>query len=795
MVKDLRGSELDAWRLSLAHGVHAHAPALEAHDLDHAVQVLLDAMLFVFACESRGILPAGALRRVCATASPVASLQRIGALADARAPGDPAGAQREVAQQLEGLPSAVLDTVADRLYAPTHARRLAAMPPEDLGRLYEHALDRKLSLSGNGRLALETSPATHRSSGMYYTPPDVVDALIHSSVAPLFAGQPLKQAAKVKILDPACGSGSFLVGVYRYLLGWYRNAYLRAGGDALKAHLTRSGVGTWTLVAPERIRILTQHLHGVDLDPHAVALARRALYLEALEGDSVEAQEGRFENPTWPALDHNLCCGNTLVGPEVPEDPTPPPELPGGARGDSLHEAQLDTLKPFDWGEAFPEVFARPRPGFDVVLCDPPRGRTGSIDSGAVRAHLRRRYETLGPTPEVFRPFVEQGIRLLRRRTGFFAMVLPEHVLYEEHEGTRGYLLEHLALTHIDWWGPVLSPAADIITIVGVRKRHGRGHAVAVSAHDPAHPLSHRIPQRVFLTNERLVLNLGLTAEKRRIVDRLSDNPRVGDLFCVIDEQDAEPLSEDSTRSGALRALARSRGALVPYHVPRRAAGSEDEDEDEDEEHGAGAEGEGGQVARHCPQVLVRRVGDRLTAAVDPGDCAGGTHVLTIRAGASDRDSDTEGARTTLALEGLCALLNSGFATWYARTMEPRCGRSFIELSGALLAGFPLPACALPGRREQPGSGRADADAGDSDSGRSPGGLALMRRARAEATCADLCELGRQRAALAEQQAAAGEDARAEIDERCQAMDAEIDALVLQLYGVPAKELGIIEKT
>lgn len=747
MAIDLRSTEIDGWRLELARGLLDCYPDMSETVLTGAVQRIIDAVMFVRMCETRAILPQGALRQLCAEPEPVAALQRLGVLRDS----DP---HYGVAADAfpTGVPGRVLAPLAERLYAPSHARRLAAMPSENLGHMYEQALGRAVRIGPDRAVRLASAASARRALGVYYTPRAIVDYLVHTTVAPLFAGRSLRPVQGLQIVDPACGSGSFLVGVYRYLLDWYRDAYLRAGGALRDQHLCRTPAG-WQIVPAERVRILERHVHGVDIDPHAVALTRRALYLEALQGATPAEQQARLAAPAWPDLDRNLRCGNALVGPDIHAmhaGHAVDTARAGGAAPPAVDEA---VVRPLDWPSSFPAAFDRSRPGFDVVIGNPPWGQKGIDEPPVVKEYLRRRFESLGGIYDLFRPFVEQGIRLLRKRTGHFGMVLPDVVLLKDYLDTRRFMLDHLALTHIDWWGMAFSGAViDVATIVGVRARASRGHAVAVCVHEHGRALSHRIPQRVFVTNERHVFNLSLTEEKRQIIDRLAGLPRLERFFeaheGVHSGNIRDELFIDQPVDDTCRPLYFGRDEIAPYCLRWRGRYvrlSAVPDRKTRERYAN--PGQPSWFERD--KLLVRRTGDHVLAAVDRERrwASNNFFVVLPRDGAGP---------CSLGLDGLCALLNSRFMTWYFRTIEPRKGRIFAELKIKHLDVFPLPAAVtVPG------------------------------------ACAELDRLGAERAQVARLLAEAPADA--DLGARAAALDAGIERAVHALYGLRPAEIRIVE--
>lgn len=152
-----------------------------------------------------------------------------------------------------------------------------------------------------------------------------------------------KDAAKLKILDPACGSGSFLLGAYQYLLDWHLKWYVADGAQkhsrgkqakvrpADRPTFTAENAGAspepgnrelghWALTTAERKRILLDNIHGVDIDYQAVEVTKLSLLLRCLEGETAESLKGfmtLFRERALPDLGHNIQCGNSLIGTDV----------------------------------------------------------------------------------------------------------------------------------------------------------------------------------------------------------------------------------------------------------------------------------------------------------------------------------------------------------------------------------------------------------------------------------------------------------------------------------------------
>ncbi|GAB4533330.1 MAG: hypothetical protein Tsb0020_49250 [Haliangiales bacterium] len=785
--------DLHSWRLTLAQAL------LDTGDRDlrrigRQAWLVLDAMLFVRACEVRAVLPEGGLRRLAVAPAPLAALERYGGLG--------ANALAEAA-----LTGAQLSAIVSALYQPVPTRVLADRGVDVFGQLYEHHLTHPIRLAADGsagdvgearergRLRVGESPAARRQAGVYYTPQHIVAHVVANTVGALFAGKTPRQVRGVKIVDPACGAGAFLLGVYQYLQSWYRDVYLRAGrgvgapevaGEPPNPErLEEAPGGGWRLTLRERVEILKRHLYGVDIDADAVALTRRALTLEAVAGAATrEVQPGLFPEldwppPVWPDLSAQLRVGNALIGTDIaaavsasegsPDttDTSEAARAAGARGGDADPPVDIAALKPFDWRESFPEVFERTRGGFDAVLGNPPWGQKGIAQHAQVSAYLRARFESLSGIFDSFRPFVEQGVKLLRRGSGRFGMVLPDIILLKDYPATRRYLLDHLTLTHIDWWGMAFPGAViDAVTILGQRRRARRTHTVGVTIHeggDKGEAWAHRIPQRVFRTNDRYVFNLLLTQDRRRVLDRLADLPRLGSYYEVHEGVHSgnmrAALFVDEAIDDSCQPMYFGRGELGRYRLTWRGRYLRLSalPQQRSRERYANV----GRPEWFAPdKLLVRRTGDRVIAAVDRSGRYASNNFFVVLPRA-----DADGGGLALGLDGLCALLSSRLMTWYFRTIEPRKGRAFAELKIKHLTVFPLPAA-----------------------------ISDMR------ACADIESFGRERARIERERLAVDaadepESTDAGLAEQAEKLDLLIDRAVYALYGLREADIRIVERS
>lgn len=671
-------ADVDGWRRMLAQGLaRRHArPDSPAGELARRT---VGRILFLRMCEDRGIEPPGQLRRLAGQPGVHAAIAHLYRQAGARH--GTTSDDMDIPDDMECIDDASLRVIIENLYHPECKYVFAALPASVLGQAHEHSLGRHVHVTAGGDAATLDRLDARKAGGVYYTPPHMVEHVVRHTLGAWLHGKTLRQARRVRILDPACGAGAFLLGAYQYLLHWHEQACLRADLPADRARLVRAADGTWRLGARERLRILGQSLHGVDIDAQAVQVTRQTLLIEALAGapEAAAGEQLRMfagPGPAVPALRRNIRRGNALVAPDFL-----------ATHGRDLDPDEAGRALVFDWVGAFPHVLDHARPGFDVVLGNPPWGQKDIAESDAVKRYVRDRFQSLRGNYDLFRPFVEQGIRLLRRG-GRFGMVLPDIVLLKNYQETRRYLLDHLTLTHIDWWGmPFPDAAIDAATLVGVHERAARTHAVHVAMRAPGRVVTHAIPQADFRANDRHVFNLALTPARRAIVARLARFPRLGDCFEVHEGVHSgnirRELFVDRAVDDSCQPLLLGRDEISPFGL--RWAGRFIR------MSALPARGDGARYANagqpawfHNDKILVRRTGDRVLAAVDREGRYASNNFFVVLA----RASFMPGA---LGLDGLCALLNSRLMTWYFRTIEPRKGRAFAELKIKHLSVFPLP--------------------------------------------------------------------------------------------------------
>lgn len=324
-----------------------------------------------------------------------------------------------LADELKGDETVVLP-ILRQLYTPNGAAfqfDFNAIEADVLGRVYEQYLGHvaqtvKTEVKKNGKsflpglepanadtVELINKQAKRKQQGIYYTPKYIVDYIVEQTLGRLLTerGGDENWLKTLTVLDPACGSGSFLIAAYDRLLRHYAEVRQLEGPEQLEQD--------------ERVAILTRHIYGVDLDPQAVEIARLNLVLRALKTRQL-----------LPELDKNIVRGNSLISGDA--------ETLEGYFGKDWRQKH-----PLNWAERFPEIMARG--GFDVVIGNPPydvlekdRKRPNAPHS---QLHtfvnsIPSLKEALGGKLNLYRFFTVLSVDLTKN-SGWFGMIVPLSIM------------------------------------------------------------------------------------------------------------------------------------------------------------------------------------------------------------------------------------------------------------------------------------------------------------------------------------------------------------------------------
>jgi N-6 DNA Methylase/TaqI-like C-terminal specificity domain len=462
--------EIEGWRATLARNIAQLNDNLSIPSLNYAVQMTLDRIIFLRIAEDRNIEPAGQLLGLTNAGAIYDRLKQIFRQADARynsglfhfadEPSREEPDELTLGLKVDDTP---LSEIITHLYFPTSPYIFNVIPVEILGQVYEQFLGRIITVSGSGasrKVEVDEKPEVRKAGGVYYTPKYIVDYIVEHTVGRLLRYKNPQSAAKLKILDPACGSGSFLLGAYSYLLDWHLKWYLQHDPQKQKA-VFQADRGLWRLTSDEKKRILRNNIFGVDIDPQAVEVTKLSLLLKVLEGEtgSSLAQQLTFlHQRALPDLSNNIKCGNSLISSDFNSGQQ---QLPG------INE-QL-RVNAFDWASSggFDEIMGAG--GFDAVIGNPPYVLIAEDDD---KKYLQRHYKRAAVgKPDLYRYFVEKSHELVKNG-GWFGFIIPNTILtIPAGRELRMELLTTWGLSQIvNFWGQVFKRVSVNSVIIITQK-------------------------------------------------------------------------------------------------------------------------------------------------------------------------------------------------------------------------------------------------------------------------------------------------------------------------------------
>lgn len=275
---------------------------------------------------------------------------------------------------------------------------------EIIGNAYEQFLGKTITIGKNHSAKIELKPEVRKAGGVYYTPEYIVDYIVANTVGEAIKGKKPEEIANIKILDPACGSGSFLLGAYKYLLNYHIEYYNKIK-DRAKFKGSKEDVikenGDLTIWIKKQI--LRNNIFGVDIDSNAVEVTKLSLLMKCLEGESpasIQNNQDLFNERALPSLEDNIKCGNSLIGNDFYESHL------------DLDDDTLYKINCFDWNSKFRDIMKAG--GFDVVIGNPPYVQIQSMEKELKEGYKESNYKNYISTGDIYQLFFEKSLDVLK---------------------------------------------------------------------------------------------------------------------------------------------------------------------------------------------------------------------------------------------------------------------------------------------------------------------------------------------------------------------------------------------
>jgi adenine-specific DNA-methyltransferase len=354
---------IDSVRNKIAQALYTNNKSFDKYQLTEATQKVVDRIVFMRFLEDKAIEPENILHNIGTHINPWAKFITESKRLDAKYNGivfkpnfidkdsflgADEGIFRDICLELDHT-----NTPYDFNYIPIHI----------LGNIYERFLGKIIDIE-DGSCKIVEKPEVRKAGGVFYTPKYVVDYIVKDTIGKHIDGKKPKDIAKLSFADIACGSGSFLIGVFDYLLDYHLNYYNENTDEAEKDKcIYDSESGKWVLSIKQKQNILINNIYGVDIDLQATEVTQLSLFLKMLEDETTSSANNMlvlFAEKILPDLTGNIKCGNSLVGFEIMDSVI------------DFGSEERRKYNPFDYKSSFPRVFTGKDEGFTAIVGNPP---------------------------------------------------------------------------------------------------------------------------------------------------------------------------------------------------------------------------------------------------------------------------------------------------------------------------------------------------------------------------------------------------------------------------------------
>ncbi len=671
-------AQITGWREMLAKNIALRNKDLTVDEINEAVQRILDRLLFIRSLEDREIEPENTLFDKTKTSENIyKSIVPIFNSLDSTYNG--LLFKKHFSENLEVDDKTIKDIIRNMCY-PVSPFQFDVIEPEILGRIYEKFLGSKIRLTANHQAKIEEKIEVRKAGGVYYTPEYIVEYIVKNTVVKEIEGLTPEEIKKIKVVDPACGSGSFLIGAYSQLLDYHQKWYSENQKDkSYKADWYKTKDGDINVRLDKRGDILKNNIFGVDIDKEATEVAIMSLYLKMLDDGFDKGERDLFfvKGSVLPDMIDNIKCGNSLIGTDYFE----------GSLGFDIEE--MKDIKPFDWDKEYIEIFKKG--GFDCVISNPPYG----ADYGnKLRHYLSKKYELAIPIADTFLMFLKRAYSL-SNQDALVSYIIPSTWLYmPQYLEFRKYILSQKEIIEIQLFRKPVFEKVTVETCTIISKNsepkiNSIYHFKEIN-NEPSTFIStdNSIPQNVLLNERESNFFLSNQAEKNLFNKIQNNKPTLKDVALTV--CGLTPYRLGKGKPAQKKKIVEERGFDADYkkdETYRKYLMGRDFNRYTWQIENERWISYGNWLAEpryKAPfdddvKIIIRQTSDKLIAHLDKNKYLSLKNVHNLRI-----------TDDNLSYEYLLALLNSKLLDWWYQKLIPEKGRVFAEVKVINLKKLPI---------------------------------------------------------------------------------------------------------
>ncbi len=437
--------EIEKWREILAKNIASRNKDLSIYELNFAVQITIDRILFLRICEDHSIERYERLKEISSSSNVYKEILSYFQYADEKYNSGIFNLEPDKITTKIQIDDSVLKSIILELYYPICPYEFTVIGVEVLGNVYEQFLGKVIKLTTSHQAKVEEKPEVKKAGGIFYTPSYIVKYVVKNTVGKVFKGKTPKEIESIRILDPACGSGSFLLGAYSYLLEYHLKYYIKNDPKKFKKDIFQIKENQWALTSERKKKILLNNIYGVDIDSQAVEVTKLSLLLKVLENEtkeSVDQQMKLIQERVLPDLDDNIKCGNSLIGSEFYQET-------------QLTLSDMDTTRRvniFNWADSikgFGNVMKEG--GFDAIIGNPPYIQIQKLIEfyPEETAFYQKKYQTAQDgNVDIYVPFIERSLSLLNKN-GVLGFICPNRFFNSEYGSNLRKHIKNFNIYHL----------------------------------------------------------------------------------------------------------------------------------------------------------------------------------------------------------------------------------------------------------------------------------------------------------------------------------------------------------
>lgn len=438
-------SQIEDWRQRLAISAVNNNEDLESQDINFLIQRLLNRIIFLRICEDRTIEKFETLKSI----SDYDELKALFEQSDRKFNSGLFDFIEDTLSQTINIDAETLISVFNELYYPLSPYDFSVVDPAILSQIYERFLGSRVIIDDERQLSIVMEPEVSASNGVVPTPKLIVEQIIKDTLTPLVSEKTFKELKNLKVADICCGSGTFLISAYDFLLEKYLVTISNEKIDDKDiVYLTEDS--TYVLTLKGKRHILESNIFGIDINPYAKEVSEFSLLLKLLEGENeatVNDYLNQFTDKLLPNLSKNIKCGNSLVDSKFYEF------KPETVDDDDI----LFRINPFDWETEYP--FLNETHGFDAIIGNPPYVRIQNLVKYSPEEVLYYQSAMSGfdvgknDTIDKYYVFIQRAITLLNN-SGYLGYIIPhKFFLIKGGRALRNYIKANCNISKITHFG------------------------------------------------------------------------------------------------------------------------------------------------------------------------------------------------------------------------------------------------------------------------------------------------------------------------------------------------------